>query len=191
MNGSYPYLTKAFETTIVEKRGDYPYPISPFAGVTPVTPNMLGEIVQATKKEKIFSQATLIVAFESAGNQLAAIIGQTLNLPYLVARKKKFNIPKEITFSVTTNFDKKDFYLYGNLRGEKILIVDDVIASGQTLKNAALALKNAGCSIVSFFVVAGKNNQIGKRYQDTLGKSKIPLKTIVHIEVVGNKVIVQ
>jgi len=61
----------------------------------------------------------LIITFESAGSQQAAVVGQALNLPYLVARKKKFDLPHEIAFVVATNFDEKIFYIYGNMTGKR------------------------------------------------------------------------
>ena len=189
MRNLYPHLTRAFETTVVEKKGNYPYPISPFSGVTkPITSQMLAEVERASLKEKVFSEATLIVTFESAGNQLAATVSRVLNLPYLIARKKKFSLPHEISFSVTTNYDEKNFYLYGNVKGKKILIIDDVIASGTTVKNSILALQKAGAEVVALFAVAGKLNLVGKRYQDTLREISITLTIIVQIKVIGNKV---
>ncbi len=188
---SYPHITKAFETTVVQKIGDYPYPISPFAGVTtPIKPELLSEVSQAALKEKRYAEADLMVTFESSGTQLAAVIGQTLHLPYLVARKKRFNLPHKISFGVTTNFDAKDFYIYGDVTGKKIVIIDDVVASGTTLKNATLALRNAGAEVLSLFVVAAKDNSIGKRYQDILSEVNVPLVSLVQIKIVNNAVVV-
>lgn len=191
MTNLYPHITKAFKTTTVEKKGNYPYPISPFAGVTqPLEPRLLAEVAEASKKEKIFSKANLIVTFESAGTQLATIVGQALGLPYLVARKKRFKLLHEIAFSVATNYDEKNFYIYGDVKNKKILIIDDVVASGTTLKNAAVALKKAGANVIAFFAVAGKINTVGKKYQDTLDGVDIPLITIVKIQVIDGKVVV-
>lgn len=187
----YPHITRAFETTIVQKIGDYPYSISPFAGVTiPIQPELLTEVAQAALKEKSFAKADLIVTFESSGTQLAAVVGQALKLPYLVARKKRFNLPHEISFGVTTNFDAKDFYIYGNVTSKKILIIDDVVASGTTLKNAASALEKAGAEIIALFAVAAKTNAIGKRYQDTLKETAVPLIALIQIKVIDDSVVV-
>jgi len=187
----YPRLKKAFESTSILKIGDYPYPISPFAGIyTPIEPELLSEIVQAAKKELIFKEAELILTFESSGAQLAAVIGQELGLPYLIAKKKKYHLPNEISFTVTTNFDEKNFYIYGEVRGKKILIIDDVIASGATVRNATLALNKNGANVIALFVVAAKTNLIGKKYQDALSEIKIPLISLIKIKIVKDKVIV-
>ncbi len=150
----------------------------------------MAEFSQAALSEKKLEGADLIVTFESAGAQLAAIAGQALHLPYMVARKKRFSLPKEISFSVTTNFDEKKFYIYGDVMGKRILIIDDVIASGTTVKNAALALKEAGGELIAIFVSAAKTNMTGKKYQDTLVDINIPLVSLVQIKVVDNKVVV-
>jgi adenine phosphoribosyltransferase len=148
----------------------------------------MGEIIQAVHQQKQFSSATLIVTFDSAGGQLAAIIGQALQLPYLIARKKQFALPDEISFNVTTNFNEKKFYLYGDISREKILIVDDVVASGTTIKNAALAVQAAGAEVIAFFAIAAKNNLIGRRYQDIIKDQDIPLISMLQIQVLGDKV---
>jgi adenine phosphoribosyltransferase len=187
----YPHITEAFETTVVQKIGDYPYPISPFAGVTtPIKSELLTEVAQAALKEKSFASADLIVTFESSGTQLAAVVGQALKLSYLVARKKRFALPHEISFAVTTNFDAKDFYVYGDVTNKKIIIIDDVVASGTTLKNATLALRNAGAEVLALFAVAAKTNIIGKKYEDILRDINVPLISLIQIKVVNEKVIV-
>jgi adenine phosphoribosyltransferase len=186
----YPHVRKAFETTIVEKIGNYPYPISPLAGANPIKPELLNEIVKAVKNESVFKEAELIVTFESAGAQLAAVIGQELKLPYVVAKKKSLNLEKEISFNVTTNFDEKTFYLYGDLANKKIIIIDDVVSSGETIKSAYLALNEAGAKVVAFFTVAAKTNFIGRKYQDVLKDIHIPLISLVKIKIINDKVIV-
>lgn len=187
---SYPYTRRAFEETKVEKIGNYPYPVSPLAGADPINPEMLSEIVHAANNEAVFREAKIIVTFESAGAQLAAVIGQELKLPYVVARKKSLNLGKEISFNVTTNFDKKTFYLYGDFTNKKLIIIDDVISSGETIKSAYLALNKAGAKVIALFAVAAKTNLIGKKYQDVLKDIDIPLISLVKIKVVDDKVIV-
>ncbi len=70
------------------------------------------------------------------------------------------------------------------------MIIDDVIASGTTVKNAALALKEAGGELIALFVAAAKTNLTGKKYQNTLSDVNVPLVSLVQIKVVDNKVVV-
>lgn len=48
----YPHLTKAFKDVIVIQKGNYPYPISPFAGVTAIKSEMIKEVAEASLREK-------------------------------------------------------------------------------------------------------------------------------------------
>jgi len=187
----YPYTKKAFENTIVIQKGSYPYPISPFSGVVdPVDPIMLDEIALAARQDSRLKDANLIITFESAGSQIAAVASQALHISYLVARKKKFSLPHEIVFGVETNFDKKSFFVYGDVRNKKILIIDDVVASGSTIKSAILALQKAGAKVVALFTVAAKTNHIGRRYQDILVELEIPLISLIKIKVIDSRVVV-
>lgn len=187
----YKHTISAFKNTVVLKKGNYPYPISPFAAVVrPINPSIFNEISESIKAKKELSNANLIVSFESSGNQIASVVSQTLNIPCLIARKKQFNLPLENTFSIATNYDTKNFYLYGNLKGKKVILVDDVIASGSTIKGAIDLLQEKNASVSAIFVIATKNNTIGRRYQDILTDYNVPIFSMVDIEVINEKVVV-
>lgn len=187
----YPHIITAFENVVVLKKGVYPYPVSPFAGVVdPIDSRMFDEITEAVKSKKELLDSDLVISFESSGNQIAAILSQTLHIPCLLARKKQFNLPLENTFSVKTNYDTKNFYLYGDLSDRNIILVDDVVASGSTIKSAIDLIQKQNAIVGSIFVIATKNNRIGRRYQDTLSEYNIPIFSLINIEVVNGKVVV-
>lgn len=189
-NDTYPHLTQAFTSAQVNFLGDYPYFYSPFAAVTgPIQPQVFTEISDFVSKTNTMHHADLVITFESSGNQLGAIVSQTLNIPCLIARKKKLDLPDRISFSVETNYDHKGFFIYGDVSNKNILLVDDVIASGSTMKQAVVALHKEGATVQAIFGAALKNNSVGRKYQNTFADIDIPIVGVLEIEIRENRVV--
>ena len=96
-----------------------------------------------------------VAAIESRGFVFASTVSYSLNKPFILLRKKN-KLPAE-TFSV-------DFTLeYGNAtievhkdsisKGEKILVIDDLIATGGTAEAAAKLIKISGGEVAGFIFV--------------------------------------
>ena len=109
------------------------------------------KIIEIAKK----IQFDKVAAIESRGFVFASTVSYALKKPFILLRKKN-KLPAE-TYSV-------DFTLeYGNAtievhkdsvsNGEKILIIDDLIATGGTAEAAAKLIKLSGGSIAGFIFV--------------------------------------
>jgi len=158
--------------------------MSPFGGVDQlVTSEVLQEISDEIFESKIINDVDLMITFETAGSLLTTAISLQTGVPFIIARKKKFDLPNEVSFGVTTNFDRKNFYIYGNVQGKKIVLVDDVAASGSTLRAAAEALQAKGAHVKAMVVAIAKNSATGKQYQDTFKDLNIPFIALVKIKV--------
>ena len=114
-----------------------------------------------------------VAAIESRGFVFASTVSYSLNKPFILLRKKN-KLPAE-TFSV-------DFTLeYGNAtievhkdsisKGEKILVIDDLIATGGTAEAAAKLIKISGGEVAGFifvinlFDLGGTDNLLKKGYK--------------------------
>ena len=109
------------------------------------------KIIEIAKK----IQFDKVAAIESRGFVFASTVSYALSKPFILLRKKN-KLPAE-TYSV-------DFTLeYGNAtievhkdsinNGEKILVIDDLIATGGTAEAAAKLIKISGGSIACFIFV--------------------------------------
>lgn len=105
--------------------------------------------VPLTKKKENkrgFNQAFLI----------AKSLGELLNLPVLdrSVLKKEGKVQKELDVHEREKNSKKSFILSGNIvQSKRVLIVDDVFTTGNTVHSIAGLLKKAGCEKVYFTTV--------------------------------------
>jgi adenine phosphoribosyltransferase len=129
----------------------------------------INQIVKRSKKFKVDK----IAAIESRGFVFASAVSYLLKKPFIMLRKKN-KLPAE-TYSV-------DFELeYGTAtieihkdsidKGDSVLIIDDLIATGGTADAAAKLIELSGGDIVAFvfainlFDLGGSDNLIKKGYQ--------------------------
>ena len=128
----------------------------------------INQIVKRSKKFKVDK----IAAIESRGFVFASAVSYLLKKPFIMLRKKN-KLPAE-TYSV-------DFELeYGTAtieihkdsidKGDSVLIIDDLIATGGTADAAAKLVELSGGDIVAFvfainlFDLGGSHNLIKKGY---------------------------
>ena len=99
--------------------------------------------------ERGFNQSELI------GKQISQILQIQMNSKLLVRTK---NTKSQMTLTKKERIlnMKNSFYCpnINQIRNKNIILVDDVLTTGATLKEASLALQKAGCDSVSAFVLA-------------------------------------
>jgi adenine phosphoribosyltransferase len=71
-------------------------------------------------------------------------------------------------------------------KGEKVLLVDDVISTGGTLKGTIQAIRRSGASLRDVVVVLEKGNHKAEVEAETA----IFIKTLVKLEVANGRVVV-
>ena len=96
-----------------------------------------------------------IAAIESRGFVFASTISYALNKPFILLRKKN-KLPAE-TYSVDFTLEYGDATIEVHKdsinNGEKVLVIDDLIATGGTAEAAAKLIKISGGSVAGFIFV--------------------------------------
>ncbi len=109
------------------------------------------KIIEIAKK----TQFDKIAAIESRGFVFAATVSYVLNKPFILLRKKN-KLPAE-TYSVdfTLEYGEATIEVHKDSisNGEKILIIDDLIATGGTAEAAAKLISISGGSVAAFIFV--------------------------------------
>tara|TARA_B100001248_G_scaffold248250_1_gene220418 strand:- start:421 stop:948 length:528 start_codon:yes stop_codon:yes gene_type:complete len=109
------------------------------------------KIIEIAKK----MQFDKVAAIESRGFVFASTVSYILNKPFILLRKKN-KLPAE-TFSVDFTLEYGDATIEVHKdsisKDEKILVIDDLIATGGTAEAAAKLIKISGGSVAGFIFV--------------------------------------
>ena len=114
-----------------------------------------------------------IVAVEARGFLFAAPLAEKLGLPLVLARKPG-KLPGKVmekNFSLEYGVDVIQIQKDDIERGDKILLIDDLVATGGTLKAAAELIEDSGAVVEEIFCVIGlpflNNFKLLKNYKLT------------------------
>ena len=96
-----------------------------------------------------------VSAIESRGFIFAAAVSYALNKPFILLRKKN-KLPAEthsVDFKLEYGEATIEVHKDSVLKGEKILVIDDLIATGGTAEAAAKLIEISGGIVASFIFV--------------------------------------
>ncbi|HMA05541.1 MAG TPA: hypoxanthine/guanine phosphoribosyltransferase [Methanomicrobiales archaeon] len=172
-------LIESLETCPIVKRGDYDYFIHPITdGVPRVDPALLRDVCSSMVKVLDLRDVKLFVVAEAMGIHIGTTLSLATDIPFTIVRKRKYELPGEVAVHQTTGYSKGELYLNGVRKGDRVVIVDDVLSTGGTMKALIQALEYVGADIADICVAIRR------------GKAEVgrPVKSLVDIEVVRGKV---
>jgi adenine phosphoribosyltransferase len=186
---SLKHLEKSLYEAPVIKKGEYDYVIHPITdGVPYITPELLKEVSDEMKKHiKKCGTFDRIVTMEAMGIPLASALSLDLGVPFTIIRKRQYGLPGEVSVEQVTGYSKSRMYVNGLKKGDMIILVDDVLSTGGTLKAVLYVLKEMGVIVKGVFIAIYKGtckSEIEKIYG-------VPITTLVDIEVVKGKVVIK
>jgi len=182
-------LKKTLLEAPVVKKGNYYYVVHPITdGIPEITPDLLLEVTEAMKQEiQQCGPIDKIVTMEAMGIPLAAVLSTELHIPFTIIRKKSYGLPGEISVEQETGYSKSHLFINGLQKGDRIVIVDDVLSTGGTLRAVLSVLKEMGVVIHGVFIAIDK----GSCCKRISNEFDIIIKSIINIDVVHGKVIVK
>lgn len=149
-----------------------------------VDPNLMDECGREFARLFAETTAVKILTAEISGIAPALMTGKYLNLPVVYARKKKpVTMPSEVYITVAPSHTKgqntelivSPEYLG---RGEKVLIIDDFLASGATIAGLVRLAEVAGAEIVGIGTLVEKTFEGGRQLLSSVG---VPIHSLVSI----------
>ena len=133
--------------------------------------------------------ATKILTAEISGIAPALMAGQHLNIPVVYARKTKpITMPDQVYLTVAPSHTKGRLvelivspeYLAG---AEKVLIIDDFLASGATITGLVRLAQTAGARVVGIGTLIEKTFEGGRA---ALAHLSVPIESLVRIASMEN-----
>lgn len=133
---------------------DFPIPGIVFKDITPIMMNaslskeMLDFLVEQVKDMGI----TKIAGIESRGFLFGYPLAMRLNLPFVLIRKKGKLPYHKVTQSYALEYGLAEIEMHSDAihADDKVLIHDDLLATGGSAEAAALLVKNQGAEITGF-----------------------------------------
>lgn len=176
-------LKKSLLEAPVFKRGGYNYFIHPITdGVPEVRPELIREITVHMARIADL-EVDKIVTVEAMGIPIGIGLSIICDIPLVIIRKRKYGLPGEIEVSQVTGYSKSQLFLNGINKGDRVIVVDDVISTGGTLLATLESLKVAGATIKDIVVVVQRGDGVSR-----LASKGYAVKTMVQVEVDEEKV---
>jgi adenine phosphoribosyltransferase len=171
-------LKKSLLDAPVFRRGEYNYFIHPITdGVPEVRPELIREVVG-----HVIRIANLdvdkIVTVEAMGIPIGIALSIITDIPLVIIRKRKYGLPGEIEVAQVTGYSKSQLFLNGVEKGDRVIVVDDVISTGGTLLATLESLKVAGARVQDVVAVIRRGDGV-----DRLRTKGYQIKTMVEVEV--------
>ncbi|HWR25674.1 MAG TPA: hypoxanthine/guanine phosphoribosyltransferase [Methanosarcina sp.] len=143
----------------VIKRGEYNYFIHPISdGVPSMDPGLVEEIADYIIKITDMKRVDAIVTIEAMGIPVATVISLKTGVPLTIIRKRPYFLEGEVELSQSTGYSKGVLYINGLKKGDRVIIVDDVISTGGTLFALVKALNAMGVEVLDVISVIGRGN---------------------------------
>lgn len=186
---SLEYLKKSLYDAPIVKKGDYNYVIHPITdGVPYITPQLLKEVSDEMKKHiKKCGKFDRIVTMEAMGIPLASALSLDIGIPFTIIRKREYGLPGEIAVEQVTGYSKSKLYINGLKKEDTIVIVDDVLSTGGTLRAVLSVFKKMSVNVKGVFIAINKGSHI----QEISKEFNVPITSIIDIDVVNGEVVIE
>lgn len=186
---SIELLKKSLQEAHIIKKGNYHYIIHPITdGVPEIKPELLKEVANEMQKRiETCGKISKIVTIEAMGIHLATVLSLKMNIPFTIIRKRAYGLPGEVSVEQVTGYSRAKLYINGLKKGDSIIIVDDVLSTGGTLRAVLSALKDMGVNIKGVFIAVDKGNVAKK----IMNESNVNIDTLVCIDVNDDTVVIK
>jgi len=141
-------------TSLIRDIPDFPEPGVVFKDITPVLAegDAFGDLVDALARPFAEARVAKVAGIEARGFTLATPVAERLGAGFIPIRKPG-KLPWETVkeeYSLEYGVDALEVHTDAAHEGERVLVVDDVIATGGTAAAAIKLLRRLGAEVVGF-----------------------------------------
>ncbi len=153
-----------------------------------IDPDLFAEIGKEIARRFEGEKIDRIVTIETSGIAIAIMVALELHVPLVFARKKKSILMTEDVYcSKVYSYTKEENYDISISKkflpaGERVLIIDDFLASGEAAIGLAHMVEDAGDEVVGMSIVVEKSFQPGRERLERAGYRVESLVRIARFE---------
>ncbi len=178
-------LTESLREAPVVDRDGYDYFVHPVTDCLPqVDPELLEEIATGIEAAADVESVDKILTAEAMGIHHATALTLSSRVPFVAARKRPYGFEDEVAVHQRTGYDEGELYVNGVHEGDRVLLLDDVLATGGTLTAMHEALESIGAEVVDVVVVI-------RKHLDEPADLPFEVTSLVEVEVVDGQVVVE
>jgi len=170
-------------------RREYRYLVNPVTeGIPPEPPELLEWLVEMLDKAAS-TGADKVVTFEALGIPYATLLAQRRKKPLAIIRKRDFGSRENLIAKIpyASGFEKGDYYVYRVSKGERIILIDDMVSTGGSLIPTVKALKDKGVGIADVLTVCEKPQYGGS--SEVRRRTGLRVKTLFRLEERGGRIV--
>lgn len=169
-------------------KGDYPYFIHPITdGVPRLEPEVLKAVIELSIPLIDWGSVDMILGIEAMGLPLMAPLSMRTGIPMVIGRKRQYGLEGEIEINQETGYSKGSIFLNDIKQGENLVIIDDVLSTGGTIRSVIEGVKKTGAVIQNIVVVVEKGPGMATLQKDY---PDIRFDSLVKLEMDGEKVVI-
>ena len=147
---------------------------------------VLAAIVELIGQQVNWSEVDLILGIEAMGLPLTAPLSVQHDRPLVVARKRAYGLEGEVVVDQSTGYSKGTMYLNDVRPGERVLIVDDVLSTGGTLRAVIDGIRRCGAEVAQVVIVVEKGPGMADLHRDD---PSLNLSALIAVDVVDGRVV--
>jgi len=172
------------DAPIIEKDG-YHYFVHPISdGVPMLEPELLREIVIRIIRKAEIENVDKIVTPAAMGIHISTAVSLMTDIPLVVIRKRQYGLEGEVSLTQQTGYSESEMYINDVFEGDRVLVLDDVLSTGGTLRAITDALAHIGADVSDVVAVIKKDGP------NDLDETDVNVKTLINVDVVDGEVVI-
>ncbi|MFB6077375.1 MAG: hypoxanthine/guanine phosphoribosyltransferase [Halarchaeum sp.] len=172
------------DAPIIEKDG-YHYFVHPISdGVPMLEPELLREIVIRIIRKAEIENVDKIVTPAAMGIHISTAVSLMTDIPLVVIRKRQYGLDGEVSLTQQTGYSESEMYINDVFEGDRVLVLDDVLSTGGTLRAITDALAHIGADVSDVVAVIKKDGP------NDLDETDVNVKTLINVDVVDGEVVI-
>ena len=172
------------DTPITEKDG-YHYFVHPISdGVPMLEPALLREITVEIVRNAELEDIDKIVTPAAMGIHISTSVSLMTDIPVAIIRKRSYGLEGEVSLSQVTGYSESEMYINDVEAGDRVLVLDDVLSTGGTMRAILDALTEMDAEIVDVLAV------IKKAGENKLDDTDYDVQTLITVDIVDGEVVI-